>query len=885
MSAFNRVIGQARAAVFESVCSDIRHRFHDQARPAVRVALGAYVEGDISWADLEGCLNTCAKKHDAPGNLSGLMGKLKEIPLNAPFCATRRPASGAPVLIREDNEIARQSWTVVLDAILAGLSAKGILHRRHHVLRDLTSGAAASTEFQVFGGQRPLRELSLLLLDYALEDDHLAAEDLKPVRDTSIALPIVLLTAWDEAAIARWCLQHGASDYFVKELSKQEDRESRKHYTVLRDSLVGALRLEHETATPTGRTSVRAIYEQYTASWAACAQAIDRQQQLDWGAIRSKNASSQRMKGASLPFPYESCDWDPVDWHLRQAFRYLLGEPFWCQDVLHAGTNSTSAYIHGYAAAEAAIDASRARAMVRDGAHLPWGPKLDLHSKMTHAFARWLPPLAVQVPHRAKHLVHECQPLRPATHEMAVQMLVSAARLIEHVSRHMLAPAISSPRLPVLPHPVPARPPAIHEESVKLAHATEAELGAVEFAAHAFESLTRARGNPVKPSYLDYEDAINALRFGFAAPPPQCTRSALFVDDSVDTPDDRWSEVLRLSLAWSGIAVDALHPRVLPEHELQTAATVRKYDLVLLDLQMPEELDGLKLLAQLKRAAPEVPVVIFTASAASLPVRRALASGANAYFLKRRGRPTPTLTRYDELVSIVTSLNTFQGTDGMLRKLYTATDALGARQRPTGAKWKEFVDKASYCFKGAWGYAWWAEAAADGENTRALLDKWLVGALGPYDGRRSEDGAKSWALIQCGKVLEEVGRMAGLITEPPQYTFVEVMKKLDTKRGVSNGICSAIWEARSKAVHGQGLMALSIADLVRHIQDTLEVVEWYVDTKVTSMSGSLSGQSKTSTGSAAKTNRVRARQKSAMELAFEEAERQHQSGDPGPDEH
>ena len=112
---------------------------------------------------------------------------------------------------------------------------------------------------------------------------------------------------------------------------------------------------------------------------------------------------------------------------------------------------------------------------------------------------------------------------------------------------------------------------------------------------------------------------------------------------------------------------------------------LKLYDLILLDLQMPEYVDGLKMLSLLKRSGPDIPIVMLTASDASRPVREAFSTGASGYFLKRRGRSHPSLTRFDELVDIILSLRTYHGRHGKLRKLYRTISELTATAKSLGS--------------------------------------------------------------------------------------------------------------------------------------------------------------------------------------------------------
>ena len=105
---------------------------------------------------------------------------------------------------------------------------------------------------------------------------------------------------------------------------------------------------------------------------------------------------------------------------------------------------------------------------------------------------------------------------------------------------------------------------------------------------------------------------------------PVSRRTILVVDDDPDI-----LETCARILQPSG------HDCLTATHGAQALQVVRsrRLDLIVADLKMPD-MDGLTLLANAHRFAPQIPVVIFTAYASAESARQARAAGAAAYLAK-----------------------------------------------------------------------------------------------------------------------------------------------------------------------------------------------------------------------------------------------------------
>src|ERR1019366_1479602 len=127
-------------------------------------------------------------------------------------------------------------------------------------------------------------------------------------------------------------------------------------------------------------------------------------------------------------------------------------------------------------------------------------------------------------------------------------------------------------------------------------HNAEAELAAVEYAQQAEGYLGSSTAKKVPSRKVSANVRL------------------LHVDDR-DPAGNPWLDVLQRYLAFSGIDVEGASPGP----GVFTTAFLRTFDIILLDMRLPTERDGLAALARLKKLAPEVPVVMFTSSYASRP--------------------------------------------------------------------------------------------------------------------------------------------------------------------------------------------------------------------------------------------------------------------------
>jgi len=334
----------------EDISARIRHKFIDAARPAVRVALGAYLEGDIGFEALKGCLRReWLKDTNEGGRLEELLGELGGLQLSGaqvPGQASGSEAEPGVVLLWDDDETSRESWCCVLNALFCG-ELKSKLGRTYRVVCNHENyyyygmGTGANRGEPTFDSNR-LRELDLVLLDYQLEDDRLGGEILYRLRKAALDLPVVIFTASDEASIAKWCLSNGADDYFVKEPPEPEDRESAKHYRWLRDTLKEALSLAGEP-----RYHVRNLWHRFLELRPKIA-ALDGLVDVHHGSVAS------------------------VDWCLRQAFRFLFEPAHWTSRIYASGPREPVVYdllaccALTDTALEALLEIGRAVAILRD---------------------------------------------------------------------------------------------------------------------------------------------------------------------------------------------------------------------------------------------------------------------------------------------------------------------------------------------------------------------------------------------------------------------------------------------------------------------------------------------------------------------------------------
>lgn len=237
--------------------ADYRHSYKNLIG-AVRIFLGALQAGHIAEKAAEAVLRELAESEVSPGSRDELSSKLSGVIKNkrrrerllSRVAHSRPPASGKcepvwagrlrsyerlvslrdtrPIIpggykaLMLDNEYDTRGWKKVLTA-LAGPPA------------NITFAATWGEAVEALSGG----DFDVMLLDYDLGDStETGLELLASLRSVHAGLPVVMVTAFDNAELALWSLRAGCNDFYVKELEDKLDRSSLDYYSRFVDALV-----------------------------------------------------------------------------------------------------------------------------------------------------------------------------------------------------------------------------------------------------------------------------------------------------------------------------------------------------------------------------------------------------------------------------------------------------------------------------------------------------------------------------------------------------------------------------------------------------------------------------------------------------------------------
>ena len=766
----------------ELVSARIRHLYHEDARPAVRIALGAFAVGDIPFDGLKAVLKhekvPMAYTRDWPAIEDDLEQlRLLQSRFGKAFSGANEPRTLVDILLIEDNPIARSSWQQVLNVVFEGWARKcsSPQPRMYRITTNITPYYSQ----QLGWNSEALSRLGLVLLDYELlrpsgshEKPVYGGNMIPGIKNAALDVPIIMFTASDEASIVKWCVSRGASDYFVKELPERQDRESIGHYENLREML--RRQIEHNRAYrfTNSPVSARSLYRRYVTAGALHAQRIDLE----------RNNTVKR---------------DSVDFHLRQAFRFLFAEPFWAEDALEEENVwrpdpvHRLSRMHAFAAKEATLEFIRHAQPHREGSLAGLMPKTP----------------------EDKHVRLEEPPRKADSHQRRTALKISALSYLSRTLDLVIQagsnmPSIGGKNLPTphLPYVPPPQfsAPALPWKPGQGSHRAQSIQAASDF-------LRQCSNEPAGRIRLQAQHPVDVL----------------FIDDMI-TEHSQWEVALRDGLAEARISLFGIHPGDFAQRSDQIAI-LRDKDVVLLDLRLPTPPDGLNALRFLKKVAPEVPVVIFTASHDSRPVRQAALAGAADYFLARSGRTPDGLSRRDELVRIVLGLENHWRTGRLRRSFLRIAGIEGASVCPKVAALLGVHGLANIrrLLQIAWAYLTWAEfdnRPGGGNSMAKAWDQWLGDALAGAHDHRSH-GCQANVLVHCGLVIEGLGNLASGYASQQS---TKLMKMLDRMRGQGSSFLR-IWNLRNKAVHGDNQpLAIPFAQLCDELDETIALTEWFL---------------------------------------------------------
>jgi CheY-like chemotaxis protein len=206
----------------EDIASDIRHSYRGLAA-AVRIYLGALIEGTASRQPAKADLvfSSLTRRLVAAGEEEASIVAHQEFLRILRAYRAKGPTTSVtgrlPDLFMLDDNGEAHGWTDVL---------RSIAHTARATTRWDHPEAGLKQALERGDLQR-----QVLLLDCNLGMDQPTGLELLPaIRDLSITIPIVFMTAYDDAQLALWAMRSGANQFFVKELSDAGDRGSQSYF-------------------------------------------------------------------------------------------------------------------------------------------------------------------------------------------------------------------------------------------------------------------------------------------------------------------------------------------------------------------------------------------------------------------------------------------------------------------------------------------------------------------------------------------------------------------------------------------------------------------------------------------------------------------------------
>ena len=648
----------ARSRSLEETCARLRHAFAPPRRAAVRILLGAVLGGDVEWAAAHPLLQGLLAPGEAldPACLQNLDAHLATVLPRATVAP--RPRRPARILLVEDDDEGARAWAAVLGLLLDAWTRRGWLASAPALEWACDAASAVAAVCAAFEEGRPYE---MVLLDYSLEAPEAGGHALRAIKSACPDLPVVVFSGHDDAAITRWCLSHGASDYFVKETASRAGRSSAGHHAVLRQMML--LYLE-ERSPWSSRGRLRQCWRRFSlleprlrALDLLVAEAVAREPQF---------TSADRARIPAVR----------VAWHLSQAMRFIL-------EARHGGVERASH--HAIIEAQNAFDhlvvaetACQARTRLMNYTWLQkrtYGRVRELREGFVD---RSLAEQVCEFP----WVAHPDRRALPADADLDIfeaflELLERYFQRWEEAGRGELPAVPASERLGR------GQPPRPRLSERRASHAEVAEMGAAEF----LRGLDAYLAGP-----------------GQAEKRATARRRLLFLEDE---PERGWAHALQrlIVLGWQ---VDVALPSLAyPEANLWQVDVVALgrapcggrlgggalgpcplstelldgYDLVLQDLCIPTVADGLALLEAVRAESRALPVVVLTAADETALLVEASRRGASDYFVKSRGGGTP-LEGFRVFRTLLAEWMEAAGLESSLRRLASRVARVAAPARP-----------------------------------------------------------------------------------------------------------------------------------------------------------------------------------------------------------
>lgn len=622
-------------AEIERQCHGIRHR-HQSVLAAVRLLLGAFARGHIGEETLSEALSGLVGEDDGIAYLVALQRRWEEArrrltrdTLAAPPSSESTSCTDRPLILivddhlevghdtpeRSQGAVGDLGWQAVYDALLS---------QSTHFNCDVKY-AGTYEEALNHCTYEQLAQTDLVILDVDLGDAHRSGLHLlHRIRSVHPFVPVLQMTAFDDAEVCQTALEFQADRFFVKQLIDSSDRSSALYYDKFAE-LVGELLGE-------GKPD-RGLYERFVGLLPAIVHE-------DWHVSREHVPRIE----------------DGVTGELAKLFMLLrmTGRHHLLHSLLSSTTHKSSEENH-----------DELMLVLLDAivAWLNWGRTSQ--QVAVRKLADWLGEYRTEDARRAfvKQTEAKWSPLR---HAHLVPVTIGDVRhltsaLLDWIERSLAETQDGTPL------PVSADQPQRLAEVVARARVREAR----QVAAHSVRSRMGAEG-VLLGSYLlggelDGSEMISEYRaFGPEDPardvidsleiscetalgqiPPQAAvprlRLSLIDDHGVE---NGWAYATALihnggrlrNIVYGG-APAGLSQAQYAAHAARRASEAS--DLILLDLQMPATDDsdasvgtGLEVARCIRQLDPLIPIVVLTAHPEAATMRRAIRYGANEFFPK-----------------------------------------------------------------------------------------------------------------------------------------------------------------------------------------------------------------------------------------------------------
>lgn len=413
------------------------------------------------------------------------------------------------------------------------------------------------------------------------EDKENGIEVLQRIKHGQFDLPVIMMTACDNAELTKMCLRYGAESYFVKELRAVKD--SVNYYTSIKSMI--------------NRTSRESEYER--TIWNDF---LKIEETINYADKKYKTAIGRYFKKAYYLLTLD-------EGHLLPA---KLLVPEWL------GTESSKYDGVAYSALIAAEQCLIAELMAKK--KLSYNDALGL---LTQKMPNW--------PYHPSFDEKTKRALGPGVHYYGLNQIATVRHPYETIGdkpitknkaqKAMLGLLALCRRLSI------DKPPKKKAEEFRLSKIDIRNLMTNGFTAvQSHEELSQSGAGSFWDGFKQKYGSNPVNNFGFS----DIIQKVAFIDDEGEKSD--WVEPLRTFFNFKGLALDIFESY----HLLKKISNLDKYSLVLLDLVHGQDhAKGIDILDEIKKDDISVPVIMLTADNSSYYARRCLLHGADDYFVKQ----------------------------------------------------------------------------------------------------------------------------------------------------------------------------------------------------------------------------------------------------------